>query len=561
MNRFRAEDLASHVVYIQHAEDFQKSRLFHDLLRPDADYFLVLVLDECRPKDCAEIWDRLSKHSDRCKVITLDHDSFDPNDGSFVELSCPRLDREVIEKIINSYTTGAGGGRRWADLCSGVPRVAHAVGRSLKTNPEELLKSPSIKLVWDRFISGYRSIESDEATQKLTILRYIALFHRFGFEHPVSEEGEFIANWICQDHGISYVRFQQLVVELKRQRILQGKTTLFIAPKLLHVHLWAEFWELYGRNVDIGELFNQIPKSLMSWFVRMFPYAGASPIASKQVGRVLGPEGPFREISFALSPVGCKFLHELSNAAPDKAVACLERVFNSATTDDLEELGRGRQDLVWALERIAVWPKYFCQAARLLRKLAETENSTSSNNSTGTFASLFCPAPGNAAPTGASPETRLPILKESLEAETTEVKRLGIKACVAALNTYPGIRIIGREYQGFKTADLWTPKKWGEVYDAMRNAWQLFYESTRSWDRELRGEANEGLVEAGFRLLGNSALCQTVLQTLPELIEDEATDLQQVVQGIARIDRRSEKQDYPEGVARATLSDRQANLW
>ncbi len=286
-------------------------------------------------------------------------------------------------------------------------------------------------VVWERFISGYRSVDSTPARQKLTVLRYIALFQRFGFEPPVQTEGEFIAELISEDFpDIPNARFQEIVSELKRQRILQGKATLFIAPKLLHVHLWAQFWERHGRGRSIGDLINRIPESLTSWFVQMFPYAGESPVALRQVERVLGLDGPFGEQQFALSRIGCRFLHELANASPEHTVRCLERVLGNATADDLSRFDEGRQDIVWALERIAVWPSLFARAARMLRRLAEFENASHSNNSTGVFTGLFCRAPGQVAPTGASPDTRLPVLTETLEYPSRRDRRLGSGASV-----------------------------------------------------------------------------------------------------------------------------------
>jgi len=539
-----AEDLAPQVVYIQHAEDFQKSRLFHHLLHPDADYFLILVLDECRPRECAEIWDRLSKHSDRCQVVSLDHDSFQPGDPQFVELECPRLDNEHLGKIIDAYSSGGGDSRRWAEFCSGVPRVAHAIGRNLQTNPADLLKAPSMELVWERFISGYRSIKDTESRQKLIVLRYISLFHRFGFESPVQTEGKFIAELIHEDfQDISYSRFQEIVAELKQQRILQGKTTLFIAPKLLHIHLWTQFWESHGRNHPINELIRSIPNSLTSWFVRMFPYAEESPVALEHVKRVLGPDGPFSDPEFALSSIGCHFLHKLANASPKHTLQCLKRVFGQITPDDLLAFDKGRQDIVWALERIAVWPPLFRDAARLLRTLAESENATNSNNSTGTFTELFCLAPGQVAPTGAPPEVRFPVLAETLDAVSEDTRRLGIKACKIAMDIHAGIRVVGREYQGLTTAELWTPETWGEVHTAMGQVWDELFNSSRAWNTELRSEANEVLVSSVAGLLRIPSLSDRVLVTVEKLADDKATDLKQLVQGFARI-RRFWKDDY-----------------
>ena len=538
-----ADNLAPLVVYVPHAEDFQRSRLFYDLSQPHADYFAILVLDECRPRECAEIWDRLSRHSNRCTVLSLDHDSFQPGDQHFVELQCPRLGDEQLARIIQSYAGAGVGGSHWAGLCSGVPRVAHAIGRNLQTHPDDLLRAPSMDLLWQRCVSGYRVLGSTESRQKLTVLRHIALFQRFGFESPVEREGAFIAELAKEaDPGITYGRFQEIVAELKSQRLLQGKTTLFIAPKLLHVHLWTQFWELHGRNQSIGSLIQRIPVSLISWFVRMFPYAGESRVALDHVKSVLGPEGPFSNPDFALSNVGCHFLHELANAAPEHTLSCLERVLGQASDEELLSFGQPRQQIVWALERIAVWPMLFYRAAHLLRRLAESENAIHSNNATGTFAGLFSLAPGRVAPTGASPEIRFPVLIETLNAASANTRRLGIRACRSAMDMRSAFRITGAEYQGLKTADLWIPDTWDEitwdeVHAARGRVWQILVDASNRWDSDLRADANGVLIESAWGLLDIPALSDHVLATLEDLADDGATDLQQLVRGITRIRR------------------------
>tara|TARA_R110000850_G_scaffold32282_14_gene88661 strand:+ start:13775 stop:17713 length:3939 start_codon:yes stop_codon:yes gene_type:complete len=531
-------DLRPLVIYVPHAEDFQKSQLFHDLLNPEADYYLILVLDECRPRDCDEIWDRLSNHSERCMVITLDHESYNPGKQDFEELNCPFLEDEQVENIINAYTGNVSNSRRWAELCSGVPRVAHAVGRNLLTNPDEILKTPSMKLVWDRFISGYSEIDSIEARQKQLVLRFIALFQRFGFESPVQVEGEIIAKLINDnDPAITYSRFQQIVQKLRHQKILQGKSTLFIAPKLLHIHLWTQFWEFHGRHQLIEELINNVNPELMSWFVRMFSYAGESRVALEKVKKVLGPNGPFGKHVLAFSKVECRFIYELSNASPEYTLDCIERVIEQASFEDLHSFHEGRQDIVRALEVIAVWPRYFERAARMLRKMALSENSSYANNSTGVFKELFSFAPGQMASTGAPPAVRISVLKETLENNSPDMRRLGIQACKTALSKQAGMRIVGREYQGLKNAPLWTPETWGEVFDAIRSVWELLYDTSRVWDDSIRQEANHCLVGSAIGLLRVTSLSKQVLETIEFLIEDEATDLQELVQGIARIKR------------------------
>ena len=50
------EDLAPMVLYSPHAEDFQRSQLFNELLRGDLHYHATVVIDECAEKERASIW-------------------------------------------------------------------------------------------------------------------------------------------------------------------------------------------------------------------------------------------------------------------------------------------------------------------------------------------------------------------------------------------------------------------------------------------------------------------------------------------------------------------------
>ena len=59
--------------------------------------------------------------------------------------------------------------------------------------------------------------------------------------------------------------------------------------------------------------------------------------------------------------------------------------------DELLALTTGRQDVVWALERIAVWRELFADAARILLKLAEAENDEHIDNNATASLLVFSP--------------------------------------------------------------------------------------------------------------------------------------------------------------------------
>src|SRR5438034_1679593 len=124
----------------------------------------------------------------------------------------------------------------------------------------------------------------------------------------------------------------------------------------------------------------------------MFQYAAGSRVAKKIVEELLGKGGPFTEKYFFEQGRDDRFFLALTSAAPEAALLCLQRTVGTWDVEKLRLFGPGRREVVWALEKIAVWRELFTGAARLLLSLAEAENENFGNNATGVFAELFMPA-------------------------------------------------------------------------------------------------------------------------------------------------------------------------
>jgi len=522
------QEIAPLVVYVPHAEDFQKSQLFRDLLHPDSDYYSILVIDECPSKEMSSIWSALRNRSDRIRLVTIDHGPEDAADPLMRVLQCPPLPEKQIAAIISGYISSDFEACRWAPDCSGSPRVAHLVGENLRHNPDDILKPPATVPIWDRFVSGYTHTDSPATTQRLIVLRYLALFYRFGFEHPVDAEARFICELAQQaDPSLTYPQFQSVVHDLQRSRILQGKTTLFIVPKLLHIHLCLQFWERHGRGFDLNAVLPRLPESLMPWFTAMFPYAHKSAVATTQVESLLAPGGLFDDEAFLQSRSGCAILNELAEASPDATMACIERTIGTWDRDRLLSFAEGRQYIVWALEKIAIWPQFFCRSAAVLLNLAE--NANWSNNATGTFAELFSLAYGPMGSTETPPTQRLPALRAALESDSPNRRAVGLKACASALVLDHYSKAVGPEHQGLRpTAKLWTPRIWGDLFDACKDVWNLLVQVRSAWTGEERRSAASVLIDAAFALVPIRYLATMVLKTLNGLIDDPTTDLRKL---------------------------------
>ncbi len=516
------ENIAPSVLYVPTGADFQKSKLFHELLKPEFPRSVTLVVDDCDEHDRSSIWSAL-KGRNGIKLITIDHGPDETHDSSMETYYCPRLPDEQIKSILSkNYRLLADLGN-WAEWCSGSPRVAHAVGENLRSNPDDILKSPADVPIWDRFIIGHKVINTRDAEQSRIVLRYIGLFQRFGFEKPVTDEARFIFNEVNQaDSTISWAQFQTIVRYYRQKRILQGRHTLFIVPKALHIYLWVDFWNQYGHGFDFHDFLDRLPESMKDWFLSLFIYAHSSEPAQDVVRDILSTEGPFSNHNFLVSEIGLRFIRYLSEADPRATLALLERTIKTWSHEDLLAWKTGRQDIVWALEKIAVWEDLFIRAVSVLIPMALAENAQNSNNAKGILTNLFSIGRGWA-PTEAPPSLRYPILQELVISKDTRMRDLGLELSKRWLETHGGgMRDIGAEYQGLKpTVKFWRPKTYGEIYDEWRRVLRLLCKEMNGFSVNDKNKVVEVLAHAANGFVQYEQMANEVLDILFELAEDK----------------------------------------
>lgn len=522
--------LAPTVIYLANGDDFQRSALFNELLRPDRSYVVTLVIDDCVERDRASIW-RTLKGKVGIKLITIDHGPEESSDSSMKVFQCPPLEKDQVVEIIASYIGERNENSNWAEWCDGSPRVAHAVGDNLQRNPDDILKPPATVPIWDRFILGHHKRDEREAEEHLLTLRHIALFRRFGFESPVDEEARFISSLIQEANPlITWKRFQAIVQHHRKRRVLQGQRTLFIVPKALHVYLWLQFWEHHGRGFDFKDFLEKVPKSLSKWFMELFIYAQGSPVATQVVKQILSlKDGPFSRHEFLISEAGTNFLSVLAEANPQGTLSLLEATIGTWSREQLHKWNTGRQQIVWALEKIAVWEDTFLGAVRLLMSMALAENASYSNNSKGTFLSLFMLGKGWA-PTQAPPELRFQILSELIKSPDQSMKELGLEACKSWMSTYGGMRIVGAEYQGLRpTIRFWRPKTYGEMWDSLLSIWDFLWSESRGWTDTLKELAQTTLMESAPGLIQIPSIADRILDTIFSMANDPIADKKKIV--------------------------------
>ena len=523
----KSEDLSALVIYCA-ASQFRDSVLMNQLLRDDNPFSAVLVLDECDPDSRSYIWNKLRYRGPRLKVITIHNDYEDRAEG-IIYIDTPSLDVEHIRNIIESYQIPSDVAGRYAEFCSGSPRVAHVIGQNLQNHPEDLLKPPGTVNIWERYVVGNSDPNSSEVKERKRLLRFIGLFKRFGYGHPFGDE----AKTIAQKAKIELERFQEIVHELKNRRILQGETTLYITPIALHIKLWTEWWDIYGSGFDLNEFRRGLTPKLVEWFYEMFQYAAESDAASRIVKDLLGPNGPFQDNKYLETRLGSRFFLALTEGHPKAALRCLMKTMRTWDREIFLQFREERRNIVWALQKIAVWQELFADAARLLLALGEAENEGYSNNASGVFAELFSPGPGKVAPTEASPAERFPVLKEAFASGSKERRDLALKACNIALESTRFSRIGSPENQGLRQQpDLWMPKTYGELWDAYRMIWELLEDQLPRLAEDERKEVADVLLGRARGLSQIQNLSKMIVNTIAALARKKYVDERHVIETI-----------------------------
>lgn len=523
LESLKDEAISPYVLYIQHGSQFGQTKLFRQLMKPGHDKPLILVIDELPESELSDIWRHLKPRCGYLKIVSMDHGRDETHDEEIDRINAPYLPDNTIKKILAHRVGESPELDRWVKICEGSPRVAQAVADNLCANPTDLLKSPATIHIWTRFLHGYGNRDEASARQIDCVAQHLALFSRFGYEAPVGEEAAYIAELIRNiDPVIGWARFQEIVQDLRARKVLQGSRTLFFVPKALHIYLWKQFWERYGQGFDFTRTFSSMPESLHTWFMNMFKYAGGA-YTAHVIDDILNLKGIFSQNEVLTSEKGLQFLSILAEASPAPVLRLLEATIGKWTNEELLELRENRQQFVWTLEKIAVWPSYTVRAVQLLIRLAVNENSRNSNNSTGTLLGLFRIGPEWAA-TESSPEARLPVFLKLLQAQSNTERHLGLKAAEASLDTRGmGFRTVGPEYQGLKErAQLWMPGTYGDWWQAQFVYFQALVNETKNWPSHLRPAVCNALLNAVEHQIRTPPCTELAFQVLDTLVNDRA---------------------------------------
>ena len=451
-------ELSPLILYFENPNDVYDKNFLSRLLESNS--YAILIVDECDEYEDRKLRDRVTPHSSRIKLITIDNEQ---KNGRVYEL--PQLDEHTITKIISGYNIPEETSIRYAPWCTPSPRLANWVGKNLRTDPNFSIFSEDE--IYNRFIAGRLQPDSPEFNNRKHVLMWISLFVKVGFNDPYSGELQGLAKKVKQRSGVPEESFFDIVHQLHRIKLLQGHSTLYITPRSLQFWLWREWWQSYGAGFDLEKFMcvdestdppTYFPKSMQERFFAMFRHAPESSNVMRVVRSFLSINGLLEKNELLETGMGARLFSALAETEPRLALNLLNRTVGKWDRQKLLNFGEGRRELLWSLEDLVHEVKNFHDAAKILLRLAAAENEDVANNATGIFAELFSMPPIELARTEASIDVRLNFLRKVLASSDKEERMCALKACDKALESLHFERIDYRHSRILTlTAENWKP--------------------------------------------------------------------------------------------------------
>jgi hypothetical protein len=545
LEALRADDLKDSVIYFSGPSKALDRSLLNNLGLVQG-ISAIVVIDECDQQSFYQANDILGNAAESLKLITIYNEPGNSVDARNIDISDNHLlSEDAIKQIMIHHGLAEDLAERWSVWCDRSPRVAHMLAENLVNANQDLLQNPSYSSAMELFISNHGDIESAEYMKRKQVLMWLSLFKRFGWHEDYESERQFIIRKIIKDYEMTLPDIKRVIRDLKDRKVLQGEKTIYISPRVLHIRSWIWWWDDHADPFDYPSFVlarddegNQIDMTdkLKTWFTDMFRYAQSSRDASNVVRTMLGDDGILANQTELLEALGSNFFFSLTQAAPKAALHRLKIYLDGLTDTELAE-SKFRSEILRSLEICVVEKPLFLDAASLIQRLAITETDFRySNNSWGVFAALFSNAPGQVAPTQASPKERLPLLKDTFEHYGDLGIKLALDCIDAALEADSFFRVVGAEQRGMQPdVQMWQPKTYQELFDAYQAVWSYLVLRIVDLSNEQLIKATQ-IINNKFRgLLRLKSLATLFAKDYGTLVMDSIISKEQAIQTLSSI--------------------------
>lgn len=508
----------------------------------------IVVVDECT-RQRHNILAQQLVHQGPVKLITVgERDTRIPQTRP-VRLS--PLPSTVIDEVLakNRPSLWPEARRVVVANCAGNVRWALYMAEEVLGNPRVSVGALIDAQTWDSIVSDLLTGQAD-----FLALSALALFSRYGLERDALAELKQIA-------GALEIPLTQLTDANRRLEQLGFVTKhgrfRAVTPQPLAVFLATSAWEVMGDRI-LGSLLPAIDDSLAERLFLRAADLGSSGPAAVAVNRLLGEDGPFRSLESIAEGRASRLLTQLAIICPEETALHVSRLIEESSDQELRELKSIRRSLVWSLEKLVWHSSTFVTAADSLLRLALCENETWSNNSIGTWVSLFAamlPA------TAASPSARMTYLQRVALDERVEVRQLAAQAAKHALDTHGTVMVSGELQGGVIVEPRGVPDTYGDLWDYIRSAISLLRRLAVDSDPSVQQEAEKALVGAIHPYLEIEIVRDTLFDALATLPDDSLRRVRTEIKHLYALFASVEKPDFPAvGEHPTDLASRRAGL-
>lgn len=478
---------------------------------------IILVADECDLETAEELTALFRRLATKMLLVTADNVAEPASAHANTQvIDVPRLEQPVVADIFKGYGIPPDSASWLASLCEGSPRAAHRLGQYIQNNSDQ---QPSQQLahldgLWDRIVCAPHNVDSTEGQDRLAVIRTLALFRQIAWDTAdgPAVQAAVLAALRHLDQAFSQIRLSRSVGELRKRRVLQGPRTLLISPKLLHVAMWKSWFEQYAHMVDVLRLREGLEARMQSHFDSMLVFARESKAATAWADRLMGEGGIFATLAGYTSASDASLFFAVAQAKPKAALRRFAAALGAETVEKRREfMGDSRRTAVHRLEQLAIPAETFFEAAECLLLLAEAENESWSNNSTGVFISLFGLGYGPVAASELSPVDKVNYLGKLLRSEVPFRREIAVQALGRSLDPFISRTSID-EVIGFRRLpDRWMPKTYGELYDAYAAHLKLLEEAVNYLPAPEANEAAKAILNHVRSLILIAPLTKAIL--------------------------------------------------
>jgi hypothetical protein len=420
--------------------------------------FALLVVDECPDEIHTKLKNIVQRADSHLRLITIDVETKLSRSLQtlFVKL-LPARDELIssIAKVIKPELSAQDIGLI-QKLSKGFPRMAVLAainggdGNLLIESTAELLN----KIVW-----GNSSSINEEAQRSLEVA---CLFSRIGIAGNSKDEAAFIAQnlvRISEEAFIEYLKsFKLRGITLERGDFIQVN----LIP--LAVVLGGQRLDLFPQE-KLADIFWNMTLELQTSLLRRLRWFDTHPEAQNLAKALLAPDklGNFEALNSAR---GSEYLDYLVHVTPDSVMSTIQEVLGTLSLDELTQFNKGKQHLIWALDKLAFRKQSFLGAATLLRKLsAVAEPTRYADTATSHFQRLYQLLLSG---TEAEPSLKLLILDEGLKSSDEREQKICVEALDKMLKTRDFSRDGGIDEIGSGRLKDWWPATYGDIFSYHR---------------------------------------------------------------------------------------------